>query len=249
MRTAASGPTRRDALALTAAGVLTWSASATQLPPLPPFSTAAPGPGLPTGWAHETLPKVQRANMYAIELDDGVPVLRVRARASASSLVATLSPPAPWTRLRWRWKVSRSLAASDLRSKAGDDYAARLYVLFDLPLAQLPLADRLRLQAARSLSGRDLPAASLCYVWGGEAQPAGTSGWNPYTDRVRMVVVDSGTAAAGRWRPVERDLRQDWQAAFGGAMPAVRAIAVGADTDNAGESVEASFGDVELFAG
>lgn len=240
--------TRRDALVLAGAGALPWSWVAAQQSPLPRFSTAPPDAALPTGWVHETLPKVERANTYAIVPDEGVPVLQVRSRASASSLVARLPDVQPWTRLRWRWKVSRSLAASDLRSKAGDDYAARIYVLFALPLEQLPLGDRLRLQAARALSGRDIPAAALCYVWGGVAQPAGTAAWNPYTDRVRMVVVDSGTPSPPRWRAVDRDLRQDWQEAFGGAMPPVRAIAVGADTDNAGESVDTWFGDVELLA-
>lgn len=213
-------------------------------PLLPRFSSAAPGAALPAGWVHETLPKVERANRHALVADDGVTVLQVQSRASASSLVAVLpgTPPVLAT-LAWRWKVSRALSGSDLRHKAGDDYAARLYVLFDLPLAALSFGDRLRIQAARSLSGRDIPTAALCYVWG-QAQPPGTIAPNPYTDRVRMVVVDSGPAFAGQWRSVQRDLARDWQQAFGGPMPGVRAVAVAADTDNTGEQVEAWFGDV-----
>lgn len=240
---------RRDALVLGAASLLPFGAVRAQPAGVPRFSTASPGNAVPPGWLHETLPKVERANAHSIELDDGVAVLRVRSRAAASSLVATPAAPVPWTRLQWRWKVAKALAGSDLRIKGGDDYAARLYVLFDLPLDRLPFGDRLRLQAARSISGRDLPAAAICYVWGGDAQPAGTTAWNPYTDRVRMVVVDSGNAQATRWRPVERDLRRDWQEAFGGALPPVRAIAVGADTDNTGDSVDAWFGDIEAAAG
>ena len=48
-------------------------------------------------------------------------------------------------------------------------------------------------------------------------------------------------------RGVERDLRRDWEESFGGAMPAISAVAVGADTDNTGESVEAWFSDI-VFA-
>jgi hypothetical protein len=240
---------RRHLLVGCAGAIVPWAVARAQQPALPPFSTAKPGADLPPGWLHETLPKVERANTHAIELDAGVAVLRVRSRASASSLVATPAAPAAWTRLRWRWKVGKPLAGSDLLAKGGDDYAARLYVLFDLPLERLSFGDRLRLQAARSFSGRDLPAASICYVWGGEAQPPGTTAWNPYTDRVRMVVVDSGASQAGRWRTVERDLRRDWQEAFGGAMPGVRAVALSADTDNTGDSVDAWFGDIEASAG
>jgi hypothetical protein len=237
---------RRRALLALAAAVPAWGApQGDDL--LPRFSTAPPAPGAPPGWRHETLPKVERANAYEIVSEgDGARVLRITSSASASSLAAA---PARHTAtqpmLRWRWRVSRALSGSDLRTKAGDDYAARLYVLFDLPLDRLPLGDRLRLQAARALSGRDIPAAALCYVWG-TAQPVGTSAPNPYTDRVRMVVAESGDAHAMQWRTVERDLRADWQAAFTGEMPPLLGIAVGADTDNTGEAVQAWFGDVVL---
>lgn len=246
-RSGGGGVTRRTMLAASAAWVAAPAfGQAGTATALPRFSTAPPGTGVPDGWLHETLPKVERANRYALVVDAGVPVLHVRSQASASSVVATVPAGAgALTRLAWRWKVSNALAGSDLRVKAGDDYAARLYVLFDLPLERLSFADRVRIQAARSLAGRDVPAAALCYVWG-QAQAVGSSGWNPYTDRVRMVVVDSGNEHARQWRSVTRDLARDWQDAFAGPMPAVRAVALGADTDNTGDTVEAWFGDVLL---
>ena len=143
--------------------------------------------------------------------------------------------------------MSRALAGSDLRSKDGDDFAARLYVFFDLPPERLSLGDRLKLAAARALSGSELPAAALCYAWG-HAQPVGASGPNPYTDRVHMVILDSQDAQAGRWRSHARDLRRDWAEAFGGAMPRVGGVAVGADTDNTGSAVTTWFGDLRLEA-
>ncbi len=250
MDTRRTGPVlhRRDALRAAAAIALPMGRASAQAEGLPRFSSAPSGDGPPPGWRHETLPKVERANAYAIETVDGAAVLRIVSTASASSLVAPATGAlAGHGLLRWRWKVSRALAGSDLRTKAGDDYAARLYVLFDLPADRLPLGDRLRLQAARALSGREIPAAALCYVWG-TAQPAGATGWNPYTDRVRMVVLDSGDAQAGQWRAHARTLREDWAQAFPGPMPPVQAIAVGADTDNTGDSVVAWFGDVALAA-
>src|SRR5690606_26572483 len=126
-------------------------------------------------------------------------VLRIHSAQSASSWVSRLNVNAaqrPW--LHWQWKVSHALAGSDLRSKGGDDYAARLYVFFDLPSEQLSLTDRLQLAAARALSGADLPAAALCYVWGG-SQPVGVSAWNPYTDRVRMIVLDNQETVVNQW--------------------------------------------------
>lgn len=237
---------RRQALVLLA-GLSAGTAVRAQEPALiAPFSGAAPGSGVAPGWRHQTLPKVERANQFAIVADEGRRVLQVRSSGSSSSWLAKLAGDAgPRPSLSWQWRVSRALDGSDMRTKQGDDYAARVYVLFDLPLDRLSLGDRLKIQASRALSGVDVPAASLCYVWG-NAQAAGSTAWNPYTDRVRMIVVDSGNTHAKTWRPVSRDLRRDWEEAFGGAMPPVGAIAVGADTDNTGESVEAWFSDMVM---
>lgn len=235
---------RRQMMLFTLAAATQARVAAADVLAVPPFSAAPTGPGPAPGWQHQALPKVERPNSFEIVADGGRHVLRVRSSSSASPWIARLAGEAgPRPILQWQWKVSRAVAGSDVTLKQGDDYAARLYVLFDLPSSRLSLADRLRLQAARALSGSELPAAGLCYVWG-RAQPPGSIAWNPYTNRLRMIVLDSGDGLAMQWRTVRRDLRRDWEAAFGGAMPPLTAIAVGADTDNTGESVEAWFSDI-----
>lgn len=213
---------------------------------LPRFSGQPPGDRLPAGWTHQALPGVERSNRFELVADEGATVLRVLSERSASSLgIMRRVDPAktPW--LRWRWRVSNVVEGSDLRRKAGDDYAARVYVLFDLPSERLSVGDRLKISAARLLHGNHLPAAALCYVWG-TAQAVGESGWNPYTDRVRMIVVDSGKARVGQWREVARDVASDFRAAFGGPVPAILGVALAADTDNTGEKVEARFSDLSF---
>ena len=227
-------------LGLGGSGALAEPAPPAQIPPL---SAATTGSGVAPGWRHQTLPTVDRSNQFAIVAVEGQRVLRIRSSASASPWVAPLdidTARRPW--LHWRWRVSHSLRGSDLRSRGGDDYAARLYVFFDLPAERLSLSDRMRIHATRLLSGADMPAAALCYVWG-RAQAVGSSAWNPYTDRVRMVVVDSGDALAMHWRANARDVLRDWTEAFGGAVPRVSGVAVSADTDDTGDSVQAWFGD------
>lgn len=235
---------RRQLLFLAGAAAIGAPARSAGSLAVPPFSGAPLGIGVASGWEHQTLPKVPQANSFAIVDDGGLRVLRVHSEAAASNWLAKLSGETPRRPvLQWRWKVSRALAGSDLRSKQGDDYAARVYVLFDFPDDRLNLADRLRLRAARVLAGTDVPGAAICYVWG-QAQPPGTSAWNPYTDRVRMVVIDSGDTYAQRWRNVRRDVHADWDEAFGGAMPRIAAVAVGADTDNTRDTVDAWFTDL-----
>ncbi|MEJ7688617.1 MAG: DUF3047 domain-containing protein [Variovorax sp.] len=239
---------RRQWLALVALGAARAHADPGDPRQVPLLSSAPLGDKVAPGWAHQRLPKVERANDYTIEADGDRRVLRVRSASSASSWVTRLDvDPArtPW--LLWQWKVSRSLPGSDVRVKKGDDYAARLYVFFDLPLDRLSLSDRLGIRAARALSGAEIPAAALCYVWG-HAQPAGATAWNPYTDRVRMIVLDSKDGDAGTWRSHARDVRRDWAEAFEGPVPHVSGIGIGADTDNTADKADAWFSDLRFAA-
>lgn len=181
---------------------------------------------------------------FALVEDEGGTVLRVRARAAASGLARTLRvDPATHPLLTWRWKATRLVEKGDLAKKDGDDYAARLYVTFDFDPAALGLGERLRIALARAVWGERLPLAALCYVWDARA-PVGTIAPNAYTDRVRMVVADSGPALLGRWVARSRDVAEDFRRAFGLPAPAVTGVIVSADTDNTGESVESYFGDV-----
>ena len=84
---------RRMSLALVAvlpavgtAGVASvFSARAAESPgplriDLPRFSTNLPGKRLPAGWAHQTLPSVERRNSFDLLAEDDGSVLRVTVR-------------------------------------------------------------------------------------------------------------------------------------------------------------------------
>ena len=239
------------AVSLTALSTSVHATEKMEPPHITRFSAAPAGKVLPSGWVHQLLPGVEKANVFDLIKESGEnspSVLRIQSDQSASTLAfavhadITASP-----RLSWRWKVSRAVDGSDFQEKSGDDYAARVYVLFDLPLDRLSLGDRMKISAARMLQGVDIPAAALCYVWGKQQAP-GESGWNPYTDRVRMIVVDSGNEKAGQWQDVSRDIAADFKAAFGEPVAPISGIVLSADTDNTGEAVETRFGDLKFEA-
>lgn len=202
-----------------------------------------------TGWEHVTLPGIVPNAIDALD-EGGVPAIRVRSSHSASTLAFRLdADPASRSRLAWRWKVDRVVASADLSRKEGDDFAARVYVSFDVPLEALPFAERTRVRIARLLHGPTVPTAAICYVWDNRHAP-GTVAWSPYSRRLRMVVVRSGGAQAGQWVPEARDVAADFREAFGaqwsGPLPRITAIAVGADTDQTGEAVTAWFSGLAL---
>src|SRR4030095_10859428 len=139
---------------------------------------------------------------------------------------------------------------ADLRSRAGDDGAAKLCVFFDFPVDRLPLIERARLSIARTTLHRELPSEALCYVWDNKL-PRGTVLVNAYTRRMRMMVLQSGLpASVGSWRAERRGGLADYQRAFadeaGGILPDVVAVAISADADNTNGHGLAFFGDVVL---
>jgi hypothetical protein len=210
------------------------------------FSALRPGDPLPEWLKPYAFEGRPRHTQYALVEDAGRTVLRARANASTSGLIRELradlrSHPL----LAWRWKVMTLLERSDIATKQGDDFPARLYVTFDLDIATLPIGERVKLRIARALWGEQVPLAALCYVWDTRA-PQDTIAPNAYTDRVQMVVADSGPALLGRWVERMRDVAADYRRAFGLEAPAVNGVVVSADTDNTGETAESWFGDIEF---
>ena len=226
--------------AIAAAAVL-----AAQPPSITAFSAQPPG-ALVEPWHPITLKDVSPAEL-ALVADEGGTVLRVRSIGGAGTAAHAVDASPRGLALAWRWKIDRVVQGADMTRKSGDDFAARVYVFFDVPAHEVPWAARLKLAAMRLIYGKDLPTAGLCYVWDNR-HAAGTTQWNPYTDRVRTVVLRSGADEAGHWKAERRDLEADYRAAFGaaGELPRVSGIAAGNDTDQTGERATAWFGDFRL---
>ncbi len=208
------------------------------------FSHAVQGSDLPDGWRpYATARGAPMADIRVVR-DQGDRVLQISADDDAGAVVHPLHLPAQ-TLLSWRWKVDHSIANADLTRKDGDDYAARVYVFFDLPSDALSLGQRIKLSLARHVTGQELPTAALCYVWD-NTHPVGTSAANAYYSGVRMIVLQSGNANAGQWQTQTRDLAADFRAAFGQPAPRVTGIALGVDTDNTHGQARARFGNIHL---
>ena len=214
--------------------------------PVALFSSLKQGAAFPEGWRPVGVTGAKNHTRYTLTEDSGTTVLRADATASASGLSLRIRiNPAQTPILRWRWKISNILQASDIHSKSGDDYPARIYVTFDYPLEKLPFAERVKIRLIRALYDPDTPAATLCYVWDGKA-PSGTIVPSSYSNRVRMVVVESGASRVNQWLAVERDVAADFKTAFGEDAPTVSAVVIATDTDNTGESVVAFYGDISF---
>ncbi len=206
-----------------------------------------PAPGS-DGWRPLPLPKVERRSTYTAVEEDGLDAVRAESRCSASGLTFPLEgiELADTPLLRWRWKIERGLAISDERVKAGDDFAARVYVLFRFEPERASLWARVRNKLGRSLYGSEVPGNALNYVWTGSL-PAGTTWPNPFVRASWMISLGKGTLSD--WRPEEVNVAADYLTHFGHNPPAVIGLAVMSDSDNSCQEAVAYFADFRFVGG
>jgi hypothetical protein len=155
--------------------------------------------------------------------------------------------PKEYTTLSWCWKIDRVINKGDETKKGGDDYAARIYVTFKYDPSHATFLERTKLGAIKMFHGEYPPKGALNYVWAGHL-PIGKRFSNPYTDRAKMVVVESGNEKATRWVCEERNLYDDYKQLFGEEPPILHGIAVMTDTDNTGDEAIAYYADLVLHA-
>jgi hypothetical protein len=196
------------------------------------------------GWRFVGLPNKPEIGATRFELGqvDGVAGVQMRTDKSYGTWVHDWRGTA--RTLQWRWRLDQALSGgqrpADLRRKDGDDAALKVCVMFDHALERVPFGERTLLRVARSVTGEKLPAATVCYLWD-PLQASATTAANPYSRRVRYVVVQGTGAPLQQWMSESRDVAQDFLALFGDELPAgsaktavptVSAVVIGADSDN-----------------
>lgn len=187
------------------------------------------GEGWHRHWMERRLSR--RPTRYRVVQDRGNVVLKAESANSGSALwrMVSLYPVEQGT-ITWRWKVAMSLSSNDNETtKRGDDYAARLFVMFDPD----PFGRKAR---------------AICYVWAGR-QAVGSVYPNPYASSVATIVVESGDERSGEWITEQRDFVTDFRTIFGELPEMVTAVAVMVDTDDTDTDATAWFDDIALVAG
>lgn len=96
------------------------------------------------------------------------------------------------------------------------------------------------------VSGRELPFATLMYTWGDDQFDADEIVANPYTGRIRSLVVERGGEHLGKWQTYSRDIVKDYERAFGEPPGRLIGIAIMSDGDNTRSKFTAWYGDIRL---
>ena len=174
------------------------------------------------GWQHKSF---VGETHYTLENSHGQLALRADSNAAASGRYREVSVDLNKTPiLNWTWKIKDLLTGNNERTRAGDDYPARVYVIF---------SGGIRFWRTRAIN----------YVWSNH-QPVGSRWSNAFTDQAHMIAIESGPERIGQWISERRDVRADYRQAFGEEPGRVDAVAIMTDTDNTGATATAWYGDI-----
>jgi hypothetical protein len=205
---------------------------------LPPAGTAP--------WRDQALPGVGTPTRYSPTVDEDGAHVASMSRCSASAL--TLALPdldlASTPRLRWRWRVDTPLDIPDERVREGDDFAARVYVLFAFDPESATAGEQVLHTFQSLVHGDDVPGTAVVYVWS-SGEPEGERWDNPFTASSGMVSL--GPAVTGTWRDAVVDVPADYRALFGRPPPPVLGIALMTDSDNSCGRAAARFADFRFL--
>jgi len=165
----------------------------------------------------------QGMTRYRLVVQEGRQVLEAESQRAASGLVREIRVDLEKRpNLNWSWRVNNVLTGIDERTKTGDDYPARVYVIVSGGIAFW----RTR---------------TLIYVWS-SLQPTGSMWKNAYTDNACVMALQSGKAAG--WVSERRNVRADLNRCFDDDITAIDAVAIMTDTDNSQQEATAWYGDI-----
>lgn len=167
---------------------------------------------------------------YNLVKSDGREALHARCNSSASGLFLKRAIDLTDTPvLEWSWRVDAALqAGADERTRAGDDYAARIYVVRDGGL--LPWQTR-----------------AVNYVWS-SSMPKGSDWPNAYASQARMIALQSGSPPKpGGWQTERRNVRDDFRTYHGIELGKIDAVAIMTDCDDRRTTAEAWYGEIRFL--
>jgi len=218
--------------------------------PLAPRSAGADEIGLPTpgsdAWQPLVFRGIAKRARYTRESFEGVEAARAESNCGASGLVLPLDAihidQTPL--LSWRWRVDRGLDLSDEQTRAQDDFAARVYIMFELDQSRASSLEKLRHRLARLFYGESIPGSALNFVWTSRL-PVGTVWDNPFASSAKMIALAQG--ASPGWRTETVDVVARYRELFGTPVPPLLGLAIMSDSDNSCQRTEARFADFKFL--
>ena len=164
---------------------------------------------------------------YQIVSENGNKILKATSNDSASALYKDLKINLiKYPFLEWQWRVEQRVHQLDEKTKAGDDYAARVYVV--ARTGWLPWQVK-----------------AINYVWSFDS-PKGDYWHNPFTQSAMMISMRSPSHRPGVWQYERVDIKADFKRYFGLDIDRIDGVAIMTDSDNSHSRSVAYYSDIKL---
>lgn len=198
-------------------------------------------------WRSLKFPKIKEYSTYTVvEASEGN-YLKAESDASASALIyGDEFSIYEFPYIKWRWKVENVYGKGNARSKKGDDYPIRIYVIFKYDPNKAGFRERIKYRAAKLLHGEYPPHSGLNYIWANREHKEKII-TNKYTDKVKLILSQKGSINIGKWQEHEANVIDDYREAFGKNPPEMASIAIMNDSDNTKESSVSYIDYIEIF--
>lgn len=163
---------------------------------------------------------------YHLQTLNVLSVLTARSKAAGSGLFKEQGVELDKTPfLNWSWRIDKRLLGLNERTKNGDDYAARIYVISNGGVAFWQ-------------------TKAINYVWSSN-NPKDSVWPNAFVGERAMMFALRGTEAPLKvWQYEKRHVKADFQTLFGEDLHTIDGVALMTDTDNSNTEVTAYYGDI-----
>ncbi|SEA24325.1 Protein of unknown function [Desulfuromusa kysingii] len=179
------------------------------------------------GWQEKEF--LNQTNYQLIKQGDRT-VLQAEANASASGLFKEVNidlTTHPY--INWQWKIEKGHPPLAERTKDGDDYAARVYIVVKGGLAFWK-------------------TKAINYVWS-SSETKGASWPNAFAGKnATLMAVRTAADKKNTWYQEKRNVLEDFKKIFGEEITSIDAVAIMTDSDNTAGLVSASYGDITFTA-
>jgi hypothetical protein len=159
----------------------------------------------------------------------------IRAESDGSGAVIykiTKFDPQEYPYISWRWKAENILEKGNAYMKEGNDFTVSLGIIFDYDPHKASFIKKITNSIIKLLYGAYPPDYVLTYVWGnGVHEAKGDIITNPYSNIVKMFVIENGSSDLNKWIVEERNILEDFKDAFG-TYPEQRVGGIGIHTDS-----------------
>lgn len=199
-------------------------------------------------WSPRSLPG-KRNTQYSLASRAGQACVLAQAAHSVSLWKRSLEvESAQLERLQFDWWIQALEPRASVTDPLTDDAPARLLLGFAGDESKLSMRNRMQFELAHALTGEMPPYATLMYVWDAQAEPE-TVVISARSDRIRKIVVGSGIGGKGVWHRHLRDVRADYEKAFGEPAGKLVSMAMMTDGDNTASRTSACYGNILLLDG